>query len=64
LREIEAYPRFDYLVVNDELDQAVATLCGIVLAERARRTRRAGAAERLLQEAVAFSRSGSNPTAG
>ena len=64
LREIEAYPQFDYLVVNDDLDRAVETLCGIVLAERARRTRRAGAAERLLTEAVALSRSGSSPTAG
>lgn len=64
LREIEAYPQFDYLVVNDDLDRAVETLCGIVLAERARRTRRAAAAERLLVEAAALSRSGSSPRAG
>ena len=53
LREIEAYPQFDYLVVNDDLERAVETLVGIVLAERARRTRRAAAAERLLGEAGA-----------
>lgn len=64
LREIEAYPQFDYLVVNDLLERAVETLCGIVLAERARRTRRAAAAEGLLDEAVALSRSVSSPTAG
>lgn len=64
LREIEAYPQFDYLVVNDLLERAVETLCGIVLAERARRTRRAAAAEGLLDEAVALSRSASSPTAG
>lgn len=64
LREIEAYPQFDYLVVNDELERAVEALCGIVLAERARRTRRAEAAERLLAEAAALNRSGNSPTAG
>jgi guanylate kinase len=63
LREIEAYPQFDYLVVNDEVDRAVETLCGIVLAERAKRARRSGAAERLLQEA-ALNRSESSPKAG
>jgi guanylate kinase len=56
LREIEAYPQFDYLVVNDELVLAVETLCGIVLAERARRVRRSEAAERLLREAAALPR--------
>jgi len=64
LREIEAYPQFDYVVVNDELPCAVETLCGIVLAERARRGRRAEAAERLLCEAGKLSRSASSPRAG
>ena len=54
LREIEAYPQFDYLVVNDDLAPAVETLCGIVLAERSRRTRRSEAAESLLREAAAL----------
>jgi len=64
LREIEAYPQFDYLVVNDDLAQAVEVLCGIVRAEQARRTRQAEAAERLLREAEALSRNGNSPTAG
>jgi guanylate kinase len=52
LHEIEAYPEFDYLVVNDDLDRATETLVGIVLAARARRERRAPEAERLLREAA------------
>ena len=67
LREIGAYPQFDYLVVNDDIDRAVETLCGIVHAERSRRVRRAEAAERLLREAgeaAAISRSGSSSTGG
>jgi guanylate kinase len=48
LREIEAYPAFDYLVVNDDLDRAAETLIGIFLAESARRHRQAFRAERLL----------------
>ncbi|MBI5487147.1 MAG: guanylate kinase [Deltaproteobacteria bacterium] len=63
LREIEAYPQFDFLVVNDDVERAVETLVGIVLAERARRTRRAAAAERLLAEA-GVSRSANSPRAG
>jgi len=51
LQEIRAYPAFDYLVVNDDLEDATATLEGIVRAERARRERCGSAAERLLQEA-------------
>ncbi len=35
-RELEAIPTFDYLVINDELDEAVEELSGIVTAERAR----------------------------
>ncbi len=34
--EVHAYPEYDYLVVNDDLDGAVARLRAIVLAERAR----------------------------
>lgn len=48
-REIEHYALFDYVLVNDELERAFATLQGIVLAERARRGRLAGAAEALLR---------------
>jgi guanylate kinase len=34
--EVDAFPEYDYLVVNDDLDGAVARLRAIVLAERAR----------------------------
>lgn len=50
--EIEHYQFFDYLLVNDDLDRASAVLEGIVLAERARRWRMAGAAEKLLRFGV------------
>ncbi|MFW6066881.1 MAG: guanylate kinase [Myxococcota bacterium] len=49
LFEIEHYPFFDYLVVNDELERADAELQGIVYAERNRRWRSAALAERLLR---------------
>jgi guanylate kinase len=48
-REIEHYGFFDYLVVNDDLERAFAELKGIILAERARRVRRAPLAEALLR---------------
>ena len=47
--EIENYALFDYLVVNDDLDAAYDELRAIVLAERARRVRRASLAEALLR---------------
>lgn len=47
--EIEHYPFFDYLVVNDDLQLALAQLRGIVHAEMCRRSRIAGRAEALLQ---------------
>ncbi len=46
--EIEHYPFFDYLVVNDDLQQALNELTGIVRAEMCRRTRLAPRAESLL----------------
>lgn len=49
MREIEHYALFDYVVVNDELENAAETLFGIVRAERARRGRVAPVAERLLR---------------
>ena len=49
MREIEHYALFDYVVVNDSLDHAAETLCGIVRAERAKRARVAPVAERLLR---------------
>lgn len=46
--EIEHYGVFDYLVVNDSIDRAYDELKSIVVAERARRWRRAPLAEALL----------------
>ncbi len=48
-REIEHYALFDYVVVNDVLERAFDELRAIVLAERARRERRAPMAEALLR---------------
>lgn len=46
--EIAHYGFFDYLIVNDDLKGASAQLDAIVLAERAKRQRRASLAEELL----------------
>jgi len=48
-REIEHYGLFDYLVVNDDLDRAYDRLRSVVLAESARRLRKAPLAETLLR---------------
>ena len=40
-QEMGAADAYDYLVVNDQLDEAVRTLTAIIVAERARRRRRA-----------------------
>jgi len=48
--EIGHYPFFDYMIVNDELQRALAELRGIVLAEGCRQWRVAARAEALLQE--------------
>ncbi len=47
--EIEHYALFDYLIVNSNLDSAFDELRSIVVAERARRQRRAPLAEALLR---------------
>lgn len=46
--EIEHYPAFDYLLVNDDLEAAKATLEAIVRAERSRKERVSARAELLL----------------
>jgi guanylate kinase len=56
--EIEHYALFDYVVVNDDLETAFGTLRSIVIAERARRVRRAPIAETLLYDASIASREG------
>jgi len=45
--EIARYVSYDYVVVNDDIEDAVADLVCIVRAERARRQRRADRAERI-----------------
>lgn len=50
LDEIEHYGFFDYVVVNDDVERAGATLEGIVLAESAKRWRMSHRAELLLRE--------------
>jgi guanylate kinase len=46
-QEMDLGDRFDYLVVNDELEEAAATLEGIILAERSRCQRRLPVWERI-----------------
>jgi guanylate kinase len=36
-REIEKYPKYDYILVNDQLEESIDQLKAIVLAERAKR---------------------------
>jgi hypothetical protein len=37
-REIENYDKYDYILVNDRLDESVDALKAVVLAERTRRS--------------------------
>ena len=37
-REVEKYPNYDYILVNDHLDRSIEQLKAIVLSERARRS--------------------------
>ncbi|MEZ4301286.1 MAG: guanylate kinase [Polyangiaceae bacterium] len=48
--EIEHYGIFDYVIVNDDVEQAYGKLRGIVFAERSRRIRKAALCESLLLE--------------
>lgn len=50
--EVQHYGLYEYVVVNDDLDRASDELCAIVVAERARRWRRAAAVERVLRGGV------------
>ncbi len=48
-REVEQYVSFDYIVVNDDLDQAIGELAAIITAERCGLKRRGEIAEQILQ---------------
>jgi guanylate kinase len=45
---VSEYSQYDYLVINDEVDKAVARLQAIITAERARTTTNAAAAAALI----------------
>ncbi|MBL8601816.1 MAG: guanylate kinase [Myxococcales bacterium] len=49
LGEMQHYGAFEYVVINDDLDEAAAELVSIVKAERARRWRRGRAVEGVMQ---------------
>ena len=59
--EIAHYGQFDYLLVNDDLEQATLQLSSIFLAAECARARRAAEAEHLLAEGRGFG--GSKPPA-
>jgi len=48
-REIRNYSAYDYIVINNELNESAQTLSGIVRAERARRPRMAGEIRPILE---------------
>jgi guanylate kinase len=52
--EIAHYGLFDYVLVNDKLEVAIAQLVAILLAEECRRLRQAALAEQLLTEVRGF----------
>ena len=46
--EVVQYANFHYVILNDEVERAAEQLAGVVLAERARRSRQEGVARRVL----------------
>ncbi len=44
-REIENYPSYDYILINDRLEQSIDTLKAIVLSERVRRSDKTASAK-------------------
>jgi guanylate kinase len=48
--ELEHYPDYDYVIVNDDLDAAYDKLRAVYLAQRHRMERQSDVAERLLHE--------------
>jgi len=49
IRELAQFTNFDYLIINDDLDQATDELAAIVLAERSRCDRRRQIAEQIIK---------------
>jgi guanylate kinase len=47
--EVAAFTEYDFIVINDEVDAAVASLRAVVVGERARRERMRPIAERIVQ---------------
>jgi len=52
-REVEKYPNYDYILVNDHLDRSIEQLKAIVLSERMRRSGRKLSAEDQRMAAIA-----------
>lgn len=52
-REIEKYPKYDYILVNDQLEESIDQLKAIVLAERAKRNPDVSPDEEILAKAEA-----------
>lgn len=48
--ELSKFLSFDYVIINDEIDRAVAQLASIIHAERAKCVRREGLVRRVIQE--------------
>jgi guanylate kinase len=48
--ELSQYSAFDYVIINDEIERAVAQLASIIYAERARCVRQDGLVRRVIQE--------------
>lgn len=46
--ELAQYQNFDYVIINDDLQQATSELAAIILAERCRRSRRSELAEQII----------------
>jgi guanylate kinase len=50
-REIEKYPKYDYILVNDQLEESIDQLKSIVLAERFKRTHDVSPDEEIMAKA-------------
>ncbi|MEK7724054.1 MAG: guanylate kinase [Acidobacteriota bacterium] len=48
LNEVEAYSKFDYVIINDEVEKAVTDLQSVIYAERCKREKQTEAIEKIL----------------